>query len=194
MRALGYDAIERFHMNEGHAALLTLELLREHRIAAGRDSLNSDDVAAVRSQCVFTTHTPVPAGHDKFDLQLADRVLGSREACGISDSLCHAGELNMTYLALALSGFFNGVAKRHSEISQHMFAEYKIDAITNGVHAATWISPAFANLYDRLINGRPTRVTILAKPSSRKSPSTRGNSVKTFRSFSCQTTTCNWVA
>lgn len=153
LRALGYDAIERFHMNEGHAALLTLELLREHRIAAGRDSLTSDDVAAVRSQCVFTTHTPVPAGHDKFDLQLAERVLGSREACGISDSLCHAGELNMTYLALALSGFVNGVAKKHSEISQHMFAEYKIDAITNGVHAATWISPAFATLYDRLING-----------------------------------------
>jgi len=153
LRALGHEAIERFHMNEGHAALLTLELLREHRIAAGRDSLTSDDVAAVRSQCVFTTHTPVPAGHDKFDLQLADRVLGSREACGISDSLCHAGELNMTYLALALSGFVNGVAKKHSEISQHMFAEYKIDAITNGVHAATWISPAFATLYDRLIDG-----------------------------------------
>jgi starch phosphorylase len=153
LRALGYDTIERFHMNEGHAALLTLELLREHRLAAGRDSLNGDDVAAVRLQCVFTTHTPVPAGHDKFDLKLADRVLGAREACGISDSLCHAGELNMTYLALALSGFVNGIAKKHSEISQHMFAEYQIDAITNGVHAATWISPAFANLFDRFISG-----------------------------------------
>ena len=153
LRALGFDAIQRFHMNEGHAALLTVELLREHRLAAGRDEVNGDDVAAVRSQCVFTTHTPVPAGHDKFDLQLANQVLGGREAWGISDSFCHAGELNMTYLALALSSYVNGVAKKHSEISQHMFAEYKIDAITNGVHAETWISPAFANLLDRYING-----------------------------------------
>ena len=140
-------------MNEGHAALLTIELLREHRDRAGRKEFTSDDLAAVRKQCVFTTHTPVPAGHDRFNVELVEQVLGQREACCITDSVCHAGQLNMTYLALALSHYVNGVAKKHSEISQHMFAEYKIDAITNGVHATTWVSPPLAALFDKFIPG-----------------------------------------
>ena len=153
LRRLGYASIARFHMNEGHAALLTIELLREHRDAAGRKEFTGDDIAAVRKQCVFTTHTPVPAGHDRFDLGLVEQVLGNRQSCGISDSVCHAGQLNLTYLALALSHYVNGVAKKHSEISQLMFAEHKIDSITNGVHAATWVSPPFASLFDTFIGG-----------------------------------------
>jgi starch phosphorylase len=153
LRALGYDRLTRFHMNEGHAALLTIELLRETREAAGRSDIVSADLDAVRRQCVFTTHTPVPAGHDQFDLQMVDRVLGDRKECGIHDPICHANRLNMTYLALSLSHYINGVAKRHANVSQHMFADYKIDAITNGVHAATWVSPPLAALYDLHIPG-----------------------------------------
>jgi hypothetical protein len=96
LRALGHTAIERFHMNEGHAALLTVELLREQREQAGRTEITSEDIEAVREHCVFTTHTPVPAGHDRFDLQLVERVLGQRHRCGITDAVCHAGQLNMT--------------------------------------------------------------------------------------------------
>ncbi len=153
LRALGHDGIRRYHMNEGHSALLTLELLRERREQEGRDYISPEDLEAVHHQCVFTTHTPVPAGHDKFPLELVDQVLGGREACGINDPICHEGRLNMTYLALSLSHYVNGVAKKHGEISRHMFAEYRIDAITNGVHAPTWASPPFRELFDRHIAG-----------------------------------------
>ncbi len=132
-RALGYDALDRFHMNEGHAALLTIELLREQRETAGRSALEPADLEAGRSHCVFTTHTPVSAGHDRFPLDLVERVLGNREACGLHDPVCHEGRLNLTYLALTMSRYVNGVAKKHGETSRHMFAEYTIDSITNGV-------------------------------------------------------------
>ena len=153
LRALGQTSLERFHLNEGHAAFLALELLREQRAKSGRSDVTQEDVDAVRKQCVFTTHTPVPAGHDQFPLTLVDDVLGNREQCGISASLCHAGMLNMTYLALSLSHYVNGVAKRHSEVSQDMFADYKIDSITNGVHAATWVTLPFEALFDRYVGG-----------------------------------------
>lgn len=153
LRALGHSEIERFHLNEGHAALLTLELLREQRDQAGRGEITKADIEEVRRRCVFTTHTPVPAGHDRFNLPLVEQVIGHRRECGITDAICHAGQLNMTYLALALSHYVNGVAKKHSEVSQHMFAEYEVDAITNGVHATTWVSPPFAALFDQYIKG-----------------------------------------
>ena len=154
LRALGYTNITRFHMNEGHASLLTLELLDEQARRGGRSVFTHDDVAVVRQQCVFTTHTPVPAGHDQFPLALVERVLGYREAFHtMQDVFCCAGVLNMTYLALNLSRYINGVAKKHGEVSQHMFAHYTIDAITNGVHAGTWISQPFQALLDRYISG-----------------------------------------
>jgi len=105
----------------------------------------------VRKQCVFTTHTPVPAGHDKFPMDLVTRVLGRREVYDRQDVFCCEGSLNMTHLALNLSHYVNGVAKKHGEVSQAMFSRYVIDAITNGVHAPTWVSDAFAKLYDRYI-------------------------------------------
>jgi starch phosphorylase len=171
LRALGYDAIERFHMNEGHASLLTLELLREEAKKEGRERVDINDLKAVRPKCIFTTHTPVPAGHDQFPLSIVSRVLGNRE--DFSDSFASdvaarifgrrqngsapksfpdgEGTLNMTYLGLNMSRYVNGVAKKHGEVSRLMFAGYQIDAITNGVHAATWTSPAFQALYDRHI-------------------------------------------
>ena len=153
LRALGHDKLKRFHMNEGHAALLALELLDEHAQRSGRSNFNHDDVVAVHELCVFTTHTPVPAGHDKFSLDMVGRALGRSDFSAHREIFCYEGELNMTYLALNLSHYINGVAKKHGEVSQHMFAQYKIDAITNGVHAPTWISGPFQELFDRHIPG-----------------------------------------
>src|SRR5215831_16637406 len=154
LRVLGYSAISRFHMNEGHASLLTLELLEEQAQGAGRSDFTHDDVQAVRQRCVFTTHTPVPAGHDQFPLALVERMLGPHEAFHtMTEVFCCEGVLNMTYLALNLSHYINGVAKKYGEVSRHMFAHYVIDAITNGVHAATWTSPPFQSLFDQYIPG-----------------------------------------
>ena len=151
LRALGYDQLQRFHMNEGHASLLTVALLDEQAQQAGRTAFTRDDIERVREQCVFTTHTPVPAGHDRFPLDMVNRVLGRAEMAAMHDVFCCEGELNMTYLALNLSHYVNGVAKSHGEVSRHMFAQYRIDAITNGVHAGTWTAPAFQKLFDQHI-------------------------------------------
>ena len=122
LRALGYDALDRFHMNEGHASLLVLELLDEAVLNASPKTINDEDIDTVRKQCVFTTHTPVPAGHDRFPMDLVTRVLGRREVYERKDVFCCEGELNMTYLALNLSHYVNGVAKKHGEVSQAMFS------------------------------------------------------------------------
>ncbi|MDZ7302212.1 MAG: alpha-glucan family phosphorylase [candidate division KSB1 bacterium] len=152
LRALGHENIRSFHMNEGHAALLTLELLDEEAKRAGRKSFTEEDRQAVRNQCVFTTHTPVPAGHDRFPIDLARRVLGERDDFfSLEGVLYEENTLNMTNLALNLSRYVNGVARKHGEVSQLMFAGYSIDAITNGVHAATWVSEPFQELFDRHI-------------------------------------------
>jgi glycogen phosphorylase len=176
LRALGFQHLARFHMNEGHAALLTLELLSELSKQAGRAGANQDDIAAVRERCIFTTHTPVPAGHDQFPMELLADVLGHRDDfLDMRDLLCvdlvnevfgrsqefsdfkgvlqSGNALNMTYLALNLSHYVNGVAKRHAEISHLMFARHKIDAITNGVHVTTWLSEPFRKLFDKYIPG-----------------------------------------
>lgn len=153
LRALGYDQIRRFHMNEGHAALLTLELLDEAALRANKKQCTHEEVELVRKQCIFTTHTPVIAGHDKFPLDMVEKVLQRKEIFDMKEVFCCEGILNTTYLALNLSHYVNGVAKRHGEISRLMFAKYSIDSITNGIHAATWTSPSFQELYDRHIPG-----------------------------------------
>ena len=153
LRALGLDQIQRFHMNEGHASLLTLELLDTATASCGRSKITHEDIDAVRKQCVFTTHTPVPAGHDQFPMQLVRQVLGRKDVYDMKDVFCCEGVLNLTYLALNLSHYVNGVAKRHGLVSQHMFGHYVIDAITNGVHAATWTGPAIQTLFDHYIPG-----------------------------------------
>jgi starch phosphorylase len=140
------------HINEGHAALLTLSLLEQQ--LAGRTvwDIGETDLEAVRRRCIFTTHTPVPAGHDKFPLDLARQVLGAERV-----SLLEAvravdhGELNMTVLALRFARFVNAVARRHQDVSREMFPDYDIGSITNGVHAVTWTSEPFRQLFDREI-------------------------------------------
>ena len=159
LRALDYHEVRRFHMNEGHAALLGLELLDERARWFHRDRFNHEDVQAIQRQCVFTTHTPVPAGHDRFPLDHVRRVLGRDDIFDMHEVFCCAGELNMTYLALNLSHYVNGVAKKHGEVSRLMLTphdathHYQIDHITNGVHLATWASPSFARLFDRHVPG-----------------------------------------
>ncbi|MGC2528436.1 MAG: alpha-glucan family phosphorylase [Candidatus Acidiferrum sp.] len=152
LRAMGHQNISRFHMNEGHSALLTLALLEEE---IGREHLtraSSADIEKVREKCVFTTHTPVPAAFDQFSLALSTQILGAdRVRTFLDTECCPAGTLNMTYLALRCSRYINGVAMRHGEVSQTMFPNYPIHSITNGVHAVTWTSASFQKLYDRHI-------------------------------------------
>ncbi|MCK4999736.1 MAG: alpha-glucan family phosphorylase, partial [Anaerohalosphaera sp.] len=138
---------------EGHASLLTMELLDEQVAVSSGDEVTQEVIDAVREQCVFTTHTPVAAGHDKFQMDMVRRVLGDHEAFEMQNVFCCDGELNMTYLALNLSHYVNGVAKKHGEVSRHMFTSYAIDSITNGVHAATWVAKAFQDLFDKHIPG-----------------------------------------
>jgi glycogen phosphorylase len=153
LRALGHREIARYHMNEGHSSLLALELLDEEAARAGRPSATREDIQAVRGKCVFTTHTPVLAGHDQFPMALVNQVLGRHEVVEMKDVFCCDELLNMTFLALNLSHYVNGVAKKHGEVSRLMFAGYNIDAITNGVHALTWAAAPMAQLYDHYIPG-----------------------------------------
>ncbi len=151
LRALGLDNLKRFHMNEGHAALLTLELLDTALENGGKSE--DEAVEAVRRQCIFTTHTPVPAGHDQFDMSLVHEVLDGHKAFEMPHIFCCGDKLNMTHLALNLSHYVNGVAKKHGEVSRQLFTNYHIDSITNGVHSERWASPSFHELYDRYIPG-----------------------------------------
>jgi starch phosphorylase len=152
LAALGYSAIESFHMNEGHAALLSIALVEQRLAGKPLSVATRDDLDALRRRCVFTTHTPVPAGHDQFPRDLAERVLGHQRAAALERAgRFHDGLLNMTNLAIHASHYINGVGMRHGEISRGMFPNYPVRAITNGVHVVRWTSPPFAALYDRHI-------------------------------------------
>ena len=149
LQALEYD-VQVYHMNEGHAALLTVGLMEQQLDGDLNKKLEERDIEAVRRQCVFTTHTPVPAGHDRFSLEQTYRILG-HDTANLLERMggCHDEMLNMTYVALACSRFVNGVAMQHSKISREMFPQHAIDAITNGVHAGTWTAPPMQAIFDR---------------------------------------------
>ncbi|MBI3898895.1 MAG: alpha-glucan family phosphorylase [Gammaproteobacteria bacterium] len=154
LRAFGFR-VRHYHMNEGHSALLTLELLRQSAYApeAIRPGEPSYDIPRVRKLCNFTTHTPVDAGHDKFSYDLVNRLLGGYLDIGLVKSFAGNDVLNMTRLALSLSEYVNGVAQRHAEISRQMFPGYGVRAITNGVHPLTWTHPSFVKLFDTHVPG-----------------------------------------
>ena len=135
--------VRKYHMNEGHSSLLALELLRKHDM----------NVNKVRNACVFTTHTPVEAGHDKFSYELVRKYLGEFIPFDVLKSLGGQDRLNMTLLALNLSNYVNGVAKKYKMTSKEMFPSYEIQAITNGVHSYTWTCESFKRLYDKYIPG-----------------------------------------
>jgi len=152
LQALGYKHVSTYHMNEGHAALLTLALLEGEAARGNLHEASESDREAVRQRSVFTTHTPVPAGHDQFPADLVRNVLGTDRVEVLETMQCiQNGMLNMTNLALRLSRYVNGVAMRHGEISRSMFPNYPIDSITNGVHALTRTAPPFRNLFGRYI-------------------------------------------
>jgi starch phosphorylase len=152
LRALGYDEVRRYHMNEGHASLLILELLMEHAKALGDTVITKEHIDAIRPRCVFTTHTPVAAGHDQFSLELVHQVLGPAGPFAEREQeFCCDGVLNLTYLAIDNSGYINGVAKKHGKVSRDLFAGYPIDSITNGVHLSTWACDTMQQLFDRYI-------------------------------------------
>lgn len=99
LQALGYTEIQRFHMNEGHAAFFVLTLLAEHK---NRGTLDWD-FSGIRNQCIFSTHTPVPAGHDRFSYDLVQQVLRESLPLELIQMLGGKDELNMTQLALNMS-------------------------------------------------------------------------------------------
>jgi len=155
LEALGYASLRKYHMNEGHAGLLTIELLRRTRRNIEEvwdESLvyNRDEV---RQLCVFTTHTPVDAGHDRFPWEMVGEVLEELVPLKMLKELGGADELNMTLLGLNLSNYINGVAKKHGEVSQGMFPGYAIHAITNGVHSYTWTCEEFKTLFNHYLPG-----------------------------------------
>ncbi len=153
-RRLGYH-IKKYHMNEGHASLLTLELLLKNKRDV--ESVWHEqwvwDFDAVKDLCVFTTHTPIEAGHDRFSYDLVKKILGDIVPLEQLKKLGGEKYLDMTLLALNLSEYVNGVAKKHGEVSKNLFPGYEIYAITNGVHSFTWTCQSFKQLYDKYIPG-----------------------------------------
>jgi len=164
---LGFS-VRKYHMNEGHSALLTLELLRWYKrsLATVWDESLEWDTDAVRERCIFTTHTPVEAGHDRFDYGLVRRVLGEMVPEPLLRRLGGEDRLNMTRLALNLSDYVNGVAKRHGEVSRRLFAGYEIHAITNGVHSFTWTADPMKRLFDRRVPGWANEPELLVRVDS----------------------------
>jgi len=154
LQAIGFT-VRQYHMNEGHSALLALELLRRHAYPPEdlRPGESPYNLPQVRESCCFTTHTPVESGHDRFDYERVRALMGPIIDEAALKQLAGEDRLNMTRLALNLSEYVNGVAKRHAEISRTMFPGYRVHAITNGVHPYTWTSPAFRKLFDAQLPG-----------------------------------------
>ncbi|MFW6014013.1 MAG: alpha-glucan family phosphorylase [Candidatus Nanoarchaeia archaeon] len=141
IESLEYNEIQRYHMNEGHSAPLVLELAK---------TLTKEEI---REKCVFTTHTPVAAGHDCFPKELAKELLGQHLPDELSESIFKDSGLNMTYIGFEFSGHINGVAKKHGQVSREMFPGYNIEAITNGVHTYFWTNEVFSELFDKYLTG-----------------------------------------
>jgi len=171
LRALQAMGIEPgvLHLNEGHSAFATLEMARSLMVRQGRSFDQVQETAATRT--VFTTHTPVEAGHDRFDSQLADRVLGPlRDQLGLDhESLMGLGRVDpgnsdeplcMTTLALKMSRYRNAVSALHGRVTRAMWHplwpdraedEVPIGHITNGVHIPSWLAGSLGQLYRQYI-------------------------------------------
>jgi starch phosphorylase len=152
LEALGFG-IRKYHMNEGHSSLLTLELLQRYGM----------DIDRVRELCVFTTHTPVEAGHDRFSYDLVQEIMGEIVPLEVLKRFGGHDRLNMTRLALNLSEFINGVAKRHKDVSMNLFPGYEIHSITNGIHSYTWTCESFRTLYDKYLPGWANEPELLVR-------------------------------
>ena len=147
--------IRKYHMNEGHSSLLTLELLKE----------NGNDAEKVRNLCVFTTHSPVEAAFDQFSYDLVQQILGNEYLRGDIEQYAGTDNLNMAFLALNLSKYINGVSLAHVDFSRKLFPGRYIRAVTNGVHSYTWTNISFRQLFDKYIPGWTNEPILLAKAS-----------------------------
>jgi starch phosphorylase len=154
LEALGFRT-EAFHLNEGHSALLALELFRRSERAEDevRSAEDRYDASRVRARCHFTTHTPVEAGHDQFPYDLVRASLPGFVDAATLRRLAGENGLNTTRLALNLCGHVNGVAMRHAETATRLYPGYHVSAITNGIHTGTWAHSATARLYDTYCTG-----------------------------------------
>ncbi|MEM6533773.1 MAG: alpha-glucan family phosphorylase [Myxococcota bacterium] len=139
MKAVGkiYPDVRSVHLNEGHTAFAPLERM-----------MSGIPLDEIKRTCHFTTHTPVPAGHDVFPYDMAYRALGSQLPENIRD-LAGQDSLSMSVLALTLCGSANGVSKLHGEVSREMFPNHEIGHVTNGVHHNTWVSRPLGKVFDR---------------------------------------------
>lgn len=142
LRQLGYSAINTFHMNEGHCAFVPLALHEEYEY--------KDE--PVRKLCTFTTHTPIPEGHDRFEYEFAHQYAKKYIPWHIRE-IASENELHMTRLAAKMSKFSFGVSEKHGKVSRHIFPDLDIQHITNGVHHRTWINPTLQDLYEKHIPG-----------------------------------------
>jgi len=164
LQALGFT-IQQYHMNEGHSATLALQLLRQfaYRKADVRPGEPRYDIGRTREMLCFTTHTPIEASHDQFDYALVRRILGELVDLGTLKRLAGEQSMNMTALALSLSKYVNGVARRHAEESERRYPGYHVHSITNGVHPFTWTSKPFRRLYDEHLPGWCHEPDLLAR-------------------------------
>ena len=140
-------------MNEGHSSLLALELLRRY-------GMNIDKV---KESCIFTTHTPIEAVHDKFPYEIVQEIMGDFIPIETLKIFGGQDRLNMVRLALNLSNYINGVAKRHRALSRKMFPGYEINAITNGIHPHTWTCESFRKIYDKYLPGWANEPELLVR-------------------------------
>lgn len=152
LKALGYD-IDVYHLNEGHAALLTLE---------NSDLVEDFDAQTPRKKCTFTTHTPIRAGHDYFQLDLVEKLLHSIVPSDIRQ-MANNGNLGMTELALKLTDKANAVSQNHQRICHQMFPDYHFESITNGVNIQRWVSPQISQLLDKYLPGWSENPNLLAQ-------------------------------
>lgn len=152
LRALGYEDIAHFHLNEGHCAFLTLELLRERGF--------KDD--AVRTSCAFTTHTPIKAGHDVFPYDLAWKIAGDQLPWHIQ-KLAGEDALSMTRLSMSMSHATLGVSRVHGAVSRRILENDRIGSVTNGIHHVAWASPEIQKLFDTFIPGWREEPRLLAE-------------------------------
>ncbi|WP_135606137.1 alpha-glucan family phosphorylase [Methanococcoides sp. NM1] len=156
LEALGFTNIKKYHMNEGHSALMVLELLNNNKDK--EEELRERGLTLqdyLKSKCIFTTHTPVPAGHDQFDRELVERLIYGDETLPRDAINYNYDKLNTTRLGMDYSGFINAVSKIHKYVSREMFPEYNIHSITNGVHSYRWTSDSFRKLYDKYFETLP---------------------------------------
>ena len=155
------EELSGLHLNEGHCTFAMLELLNRGW---------SREVLAQRS--LFTTHTPVPAGHDRFEWSLVEDVIGDLLPNDAKQLVQNAGDsengarCSMSHLAVALSTSVNAVSKLNADVAMTMFDDQIIQPITNGVHHITWTSPVMTSLYDEHLNGWRSQPSSIAHAST----------------------------